>query len=306
MADHGLVQAAPLFPMASHGSWPALSVLAAAGVGLCCAALAVVLTTACYGFEDLFRKLPIHWAFWPAIGGIVVGLGGLIEPRALGVGYVQINAELGGRLALGALALLLVMKLVMWSVALGSGTSGGILAPLLIMGAAMGGLLAPVLPGGDAGSWALLGMAGALAGVTRSPFTAVVFAFELTRNTGTLLPLLCTCTIAHLLSSLVLKRSILTEKVARKGFHVMREYAVDPLEALFVREAMLTDVLSASEAQPIGVLLAEIRAVPAFRHQRLYPMLDESGALVGGDQLLGPSRSCGRPSTEDGGGVACA
>jgi CBS domain-containing protein len=268
--------------MASHGTWPALSVGAAAGMGLCCAGLAVVLTTACYGMEDLFRKLPIHWAFWPPIGGVVVGLGGLIEPRALGVGYSQISSELAGRLALGTLALLLVMKLIMWSVALGSGTSGGILAPLLIMGAAMGGLLAPVLPGGDSGSWALLGMAGALAGVTRSPFTAVVFAFELTRNTGTLLPLLCTCAIAHLFSSLVLKRSILTEKVARKGFHVMREYAVDPLEALYVRDAMLTEVLTVNGAESVADLLATIRAEPSFRHQRLYPTLDGDGVVTGG------------------------
>jgi len=281
MVAHGLVHPAPLFPMPSHGSFSAVFVLAAAGVGIASAALAWVLTTACYGAEDLFRKLPIHWAFWPAIGGVVVGLGGLIEPRALGVGYVQIDAELSGRLTLGALALLLVMKLVMWSVALGSGTSGGILAPLLIMGAAMGGLLAPVLPGGDSATWALLGMAGALAGVTRSPFTAVVFAFELTRDSGSLLPLLCTCVIAHLVSSLILKRSILTEKVARRGFHVMREYVVEPLEALFVREAMLTDVLTATSDQPVEELLAEIRTEPRFRHQRLYPVLDDQGDLLG-------------------------
>lgn len=282
MASHGLIRPAPLFPMSSLGSWPALSVLAAAGMGLCCAVLAVVLTTACYGAEDLFRKLPIHWAFWPALGGIVVGLGGLIEPRALGVGYTQISAELGGRLALGALALLFVMKLVMWSVALGSGTSGGILAPLLIMGAAMGGLLSPILPGVHTGGWALIGMAGALAGVTRSPFTAVVFAFELTRDTGTLLPLLCACTIAHVLSSLFLKRSILTEKVARRGFHVMREYVVDPLEALFVREAMLIEVLTARPDDSIRDFLAEIQTVPSFRHQRLYPVISDDGVLIGG------------------------
>ncbi|HUZ81239.1 MAG TPA: chloride channel protein, partial [Gaiellaceae bacterium] len=281
MATHGLIHRAPLFPVGAHAPYPPLSMAAAGGMGIATAVLAVVLTTCCYGAEDAFKKLPIHWAFWPAIGGVVVGLGGLIEPRALGVGYVQIGAELTGKLALGSLALLLVMKLVMWSVALGSGTSGGILAPLLIMGAALGGLLAPVLPGGNEATWALLGMAGTLAGVTRSPFTSVVFAFELTRDLGSLLPLLCTCAIAHVASSLILKRSILTEKVARRGFHVVREYGVEPLEALYVREAMLTGVLTAVPEQSIAELLAEIRSEPVFRHQRLYPVLDANNALIG-------------------------
>lgn len=124
-------------------------------------------------------------------------------------------------------------------------------------------------------------MAGTLAGVTRSPFTAVVFAFELTRDSGSLLPLLCTCVIAHLVSSRILKRSILTEKVARRGFHVMREYVVEPLEALFVREAMLTDVLTTISDQPVEELLAEIRTEPRFHHQHLYPVLADDEVLVG-------------------------
>ena len=148
------------------------------------------------------------------------------------------------RRAIGALALLLVTKLIVWSIGLGSGTSGGILAPLLMMGAALGGIMAPILPGGDPSVWATLGMAGTMAGVTRSPLTALVFTFELTHSTDLLLPLLLVCTTAHLVSTLTLKRSILTEKVARKGFHVVREYAVDPLEALFVRDVMSTDVFT--------------------------------------------------------------
>ncbi len=127
--------------------------------------------------------------------------------------------------------------------ALGGGTSGGILAPIMMMGAALGGILGHVLPGTTPGVWALLGLAGAIAGVTRSPFTAIVFAFELTHDQNSLLALLVAATVAHLVSVLVLKRSILTEKVARRGFHVMREYAVDPLEATFVREVMDTDIL---------------------------------------------------------------
>jgi chloride channel protein, CIC family len=281
LAAHHLLAAAPLFPVPPHGAFSGADLAAAGAVGVASGLLAWALTGAVYGAEDLFKKLPVHWAWWPAIGGLVIGAGGLIEPRALGVGYASIHAELAGQIALGGLVTLLVVKLVIWSVGLGSGTSGGILAPLLIMGAALGGIMAPVLPGGTAATWALLGMAGALAGVTRSPFTAIVFAFELTHDTGSLLPLLITCSIAHLISSLVLKRSILTEKVARRGFHVVREYQVEPLEALFVREAMQADVLTARPDEPVTALAARAAATPAARRQRLYPVLDETGALLG-------------------------
>ena len=211
------------------------------------------MTQAVYRSEDLFKKLTghLHWMWWPMIGGLVIGVGGLIDPRALGVGYDTIHAELLGQLGVGALLLLFVVKLVIWSGALGSGTSGGILAPIMMMGAAIGGMLGHVLPGASPGVWALIGMAGAIAGVTRSPFTAIVFAFELTHDQNSLLALLVVATVAHLVSVLVLKRSILTEKVARRGFHVMREYAVDPLEATFVREVMDTDVYTVEPDRPL-------------------------------------------------------
>jgi CIC family chloride channel protein len=169
---------------------------------------------------------------------------------------------------------------VIWSVALGSGTSGGILAPLLMMGAALGGIMGSVLPGGGA-TWALLGMAGALAGVTRSPLTSIVFTFELTHDTGSLLPLLVTCVIAHLISTLILKRSILTEKVARKGFHVVREYSVDSLEALFVREVMDTDVVSASSNDTVLDAYERVGGVPGAVRQHLMPVVDGQDRLLG-------------------------
>ena len=276
-----LLKAAPLFPVPPHGDFGATSVLAAAVVGVAGGALAWVLTRAVYGAEDAFKRLPIHWAWWPAIGGLVVGLGGLIDPRALGVGYDSIGDELAGRLAVGALGALLLVKLVIWAVSLGSGTSGGILAPLLMMGAAMGGLMAHVLPGGGTSTWALMGMAATLAGVTRSPFTSVVFAFELTHDTGSLLPLLMCCTVAHLMSALTLRRSILTEKVARRGFHVLREYAVDPLEALFVRDVMATEVATVPPERAAADVRAVLGASPRDRRQRLYPVIDAHGRLQG-------------------------
>ncbi len=250
-------------------------------IGIACGGLAWVMTRCVYGAEDLFGRLLLHWSWWPALGGIVVGVGGLIDPRALGVGYDTIGAELAGRLALGTLLVLLLVKLVIWSVALGSNTSGGILAPLLMLGAALGGLLGSVLPGAGEGTWSLLGMAAALAGVTRSPFTSIVFALELTHDVNALLALLIACTIAHLVSVLTLKRSILTEKVARRGYHVTREYEVDPLHALLVRDVMDTEVVTVEPSIRAAGLYRRLPEGSDERRQRLYPVLDCEEAIIG-------------------------
>jgi CIC family chloride channel protein len=277
----GLLRAAPLFPMSAHGTLGFSVTLGAVLVGVACGGLAWVMTRCVYGAEDLFGRLPLHWSWWPALGGLVVGVGGLIEPRVLGVGYDTIGAELAGELALGTLAVLLVVKLCVWSIALGSNTSGGILAPLLMLGAALGGILGAILPGADEGTWALLGMAAALAGVTRSPFTSIVFALELTHNVNALLALLVACTIAHLVSVLTLKRSILTEKVARRGYHVSREYEVDPLHALLVRDVMSTDVLTVDPRTTTAELYEQLPEGTLARRQRLYPVLETDGGLLG-------------------------
>src|SRR5919201_2953398 len=158
----GLLRPEPLFPLSAPAPHGAAVLWGSLVIGIAGGASAWVLTKAVYGAEDAFKKLPIHWMWWPAIGGLVVGIGGLIQPRALGVGYDTIQAELAGRLAIATLLSVFLVKLVIWAIALGSGTSGGILAPILIMGAAVGGVLAPVLPGGSVGAWSLLGMAGAL------------------------------------------------------------------------------------------------------------------------------------------------
>ncbi len=283
MASAGLVSPQPLFPVPSHAALGGVVLLGAVVVGVACGFAAWLLTQAVYRSEDLFKKLTghLHWMWWPMIGGLIIGLGGLIDPRALGVGYNTIHAELLGQLGVSALLLLFVVKLVIWSGGLGSGTSGGILAPILMMGAALGGVLGHVLPGTSPGVWALIGMAGALAGVTRSPFTAIVFAFELTHDQNSLLALLVVATVSHLVSVLVLKRSILTEKVARRGFHVMREYAVDPLEATFVREVMSTDVYTVEPTRTITEIYQALAEGSPERRQRLYPVLDAAGTLVG-------------------------
>ncbi len=132
LADGGFLAAAPLFPVPPHLPLDDGALLGALAVGLVGGLLAWLLTACVYGAEDLFTRLPIHWMWWPIIGGAVIGIGGLLDPRALGVGYDSIRAELAGNLPADALLLLLVTKLVIWSLALGSGTSGGILAPLLL------------------------------------------------------------------------------------------------------------------------------------------------------------------------------
>ncbi len=283
-ANAGLVGPVPLFPVPAHPILDDVGLVSALAVGIAGGLTAWLLTACVYGAEDgfkwVFARVRVHWMWWPAIGGLVVGVGGLLDPRALGVGYDSIRAELAGQVAPAGLLTLFGVKLAIWAVALGSGTSGGILAPLLLMGGAVGGLMSPVLPGGSEAIWCLVGMAAALAGVTRSPFTGVIFALELTHDQNSLLPLLIACVAAYAISVLALKRSILTEKVARRGFHVMREYAVDPLEALFVRDVMRTDVVSLEAAHP----LADLGAVLMDRQsdgQRLFPVIGPDRALVG-------------------------
>jgi H+/Cl- antiporter ClcA len=276
----GLLRGAPLFPVPPHPPLPTSLLLGAAAIGVVAGLLAWVMTRCVYAAEDAFTRLPLHWTWWPAVGGLVVGLGGLVEPRVLGVGYDTIGDSLAGRLAVGTLAAVLVGKLVVWSIALGSNTSGGILAPLLMMGAAAGGLAGHLLPGAGPATYALLGMAATLAGVTRSPFTSIVFGVELTHDVGVLPALLAACTIAHLGSVLLLRRSILTEKVARRGYHVSREYAVDAMQALFARDVMETDVVTVSPDTTMGELYAQLPEGSAERRQRLYP-------VVAADRLLG-------------------
>jgi H+/Cl- antiporter ClcA len=228
-----LFDAAPLFALqtAAAASSAFLSSLIA---GLLSGILAALLTLALYKTEDLFEKLKLHWMWWPALGGLVVGIGGYIEPRALGIGYDVIGDLLNNRVALGIVLSLIVVKAVIWVVALGSGTSGGVLAPLLMLGAALGILLAPVLPGGSASLWALVCMASVLGATLGAPLTAVVFALELTHDSTALLPVLLATMTAYGFNALTMRRSIMTEKIARRGRHIYREYGLDPLERMHV------------------------------------------------------------------------
>jgi H+/Cl- antiporter ClcA len=248
-------------------------------IGIAGGLLSGLLTQMVYACEDAFQKLPIHWMWWPMIGGVVVGVGGLIEPQALGVGYDNIANMLDGHVIAMAAVLLLVVKAIIWSVALGSGTSGGVLAPLLIMGGAMGAVLSGILPEATPGFWPLLAMAATMGGTMRAPLTATFFAVELTGNTHVLVPLIAACATAHAVTVLLLKRSILTEKVARRGHHLVREYRVDPFALTRVREVMTTAV----ESVPATMTLhgaATFLTAPETRHPS-FPVIDEQGLVLG-------------------------
>jgi len=249
--------------------------------GVAAGALSALLTVGVYAMEDLFKKLPIHWMWWPAIGGLFVGLGGLIFPQALGVGYDTIGTLLQGNVTIGIFAGVLLVKSAIWMISLGSGTSGGVLAPLLMMGAALGGIESIFLPHYGLGFWPLVSMGAILGGTMRSPFTGIIFAIELTHNFNMLLPLLVACFLAHAFNVLTLKRSILTEKISRRGYHLSREYSLDPLEILFAREVMRTNVV----ALPGNGTLDEVRELVLHdgrpQGQYLFPLVDKENNLLG-------------------------
>jgi H+/Cl- antiporter ClcA/predicted transcriptional regulator len=271
----------PLFPVPTHPLFIGpMGLLGCALVGLLAGGLSALLTVSVYAAEDAFQRLPIHWMWWPALGGLAIGIGGLIFPQALGVGYDTIAGLLQGSVTTHVILGVLLVKWFIWAVSLGSGTSGGVLAPLLMMGGALGGLEAMFLPNEGAGFWPLISMGAILGGTMRSPFTSIVFAFELTHDANVFLPLLVGSVIAHAFTVLTLKRSILTEKVARRGYHLSREYAVDPLEILFAREVMRTTIA----VLPATSTIAQIQASLNSDHrqkQRLLPVVNADGTLAG-------------------------
>jgi H+/Cl- antiporter ClcA/CBS domain-containing protein len=272
-----LVGSGPLFPFAAATPTGIEPVAISAALGLVTGLEAALLSWILYRIEDGFHALPIHWMWWPAIGAIVVGIGGIFDIRVLGAGYGSIQALVNGDLLVKAVLLLLVVKAVVWLVALGSGTSGGILAPLLILGGCAGFLIGQYLPG-DPGFWAMVGMAGVMSGTMRAPMTGALFAAELTNHLSALPETIAAGTAAYAVSVLVMKRSILTEKIARRGRHILREYTVDPLEFLLAGQVMTPDPTTL----PGTMSLTD--AVTFFTEEALhrsYPVVDGQGRLLG-------------------------
>jgi len=268
----------PIFPVNPHPLVDGNIMIFALLVGLSSGLVSGIVTQCVYFFEHLFEKLPVHWMWWPALGGLVVGVGGYFEPRVLGVGYELIHALLSGHL-IGWLALsLLLGKSVVWACALGSGTSGGVLAPLLIIGGALGAVLAHWLPVGDAGLWAMIGMAAMMGGTMRAPLTAMIFALELTHDINVLPALLIGCVASYALTVFIMPRSILTEKVTRRGYHINCEYGVDPLSITRVQDVMETELQTIPDT--MSLLEHSQMLAKGTRHQASL-ILNANGDLVG-------------------------
>jgi CIC family chloride channel protein len=274
-----LLGTAPLFPLPLTPSPDLIIILSSAFVGLVAGLAATLLTYAVYASEDFFKRLPLNWMWWPAIGGLVIGLGGLVAPRALGVGYDTIGLLLLGKIALETAAVLALVKSVIWSVSLGSGTSGGVLAPLMTMGGSLGLLESLVLPSGMSSLWVMVSIGSIIGGTMRSPFTGAIFTLELTNDVNALAPLLVGVLVAYLVTVFTMKRSILTEKVARKGVHVAREYGVDVLEQVPVARVMHKDFELIDSETTVAALLARWAATDGRTVG--YPVLGRDGGLSG-------------------------
>ena len=273
------MSALPLFPFSGSMEVSLLALGGWALMGLLGGLLSGLLTQLVYGCEDTFAKLPIHWMWWPMLGGVVIGVGGYFEPHALGVGYDDIAALLRGDFVLRAALMLLAVKAVIWAVALGSGTSGGILAPLLIMGGAMGAALSGAMPAAAPGFWPLIAMAATMGGTMRSPLTATFFAVEVTGNTHVLLPLITACSVAHVATVLMLKRSILTEKIARRGHHIVREYRIDPFALTRVSDVMTKEVVSVPDTMTLHAAVVFLTR-PETVHPS-FPVIGADGRVLG-------------------------
>ena len=276
----------PVFAMPAVGMTSPAALLSYVLLGLAVGVLSVGVTRAVYEIEDAFEHLPIHWMWWPAIGGVVVGVVGIFAPRTMGVGYDNIAGILGGSMPIKVLFYFMVLKFISWSVSLGSGTSGGTLAPLFTIGGAIGalaGLAATSMfpnAGIDPRVAALVGMAALFAGASRALMASVVFAFETTLQPHALMPLLAGCTAAYLISAILMKNTIMTEKLARRGVRVPSEYAADFLDQLLVSTFCKRDVVSFRADTPISELRDRMWTDRAMSHQG-FPVVDAAGRLVG-------------------------
>jgi chloride channel protein, CIC family len=278
---------APVFAMPDlvqpGGGALAVYILIGALVGVA----SIGVTRLVYAIEDGFEKLPIHWMWWPALGAVVVGVCGLISPHTMGVGYDNIEHIVGGTLAGRAMMILVFWKLVSWAISLGSGTSGGTLAPLFTIGGGLGSALALganwLMPsvGIDVRIGALVGMAAMFAGASRALLASVIFAFETTRQPLGLLPLLGGCSAAFLVSCLGMRNSIMTEKIARRGARVLGEYSADFLDQLLARDFASKTVVSLAADERLGDVRARLQSGDTRMRHQGFPVVGKGGALAG-------------------------
>jgi H+/Cl- antiporter ClcA len=283
-ALHG---AAPFFALADLPVVSAGAIAGYAVLGGVVGILGVGVTKAVYSVEDLFEKLPIHWMWWPAIGGLAVGLVGVWSPRTLGVGYENITDVMAGGLPLGFVIFLGATKFLSWVIALGSGTSGGTLAPLLTIGGAAGAALGVVAQqfvpalGVDPRVCALVGMATMFGASSRAFLASLMFAFESTLQVHSLLPLLAGSVTAYAVSAMLMRNTIMTEKIVRRGVHVPNEYVSDFLAYATVgayASKPVTTLDGERSAESVAAWLDS--GEPGAGHQG-FPVVDAAGNLLG-------------------------
>jgi CBS domain-containing protein len=256
-------------------------------IGAIVGIFSIFVTKAVYVIEDLFEKLPLHWMWWPAIGAVAVGVCGFFVPRTLGVGYNNISDLLSHNFTVQFALTLCVVKFISWSISLGSGTSGGTMAPLFTIGGGLGTVLGAaalwLVPasGIDLRIAALVGMAALFAGATRALLTSVVMSFETTLQPLGLLPLLGGCTAAYLVSNLFMKNTIMTEKIVRRGVNVPSEYSADYLEQVLVRDVITKPVTSFRADQTLKEIQEWVWSKAEGSTHQGYPVLDEKGNLLG-------------------------
>jgi CIC family chloride channel protein len=287
IAFHGT---APVFSIPQLAQPGGQALIGYAIIGLIIGAIAAGITRATYGIEDLFEKvghkLRLHWMWWPAIGAVIVGVVGLIEPRTLGVGYENIIDAISGSVAGRALLMLALLKFISWSIYLGSGTSGGTLAPLFTIGSALGATLGSTVShiapsaGVTTSIGGLVGMAAMFAGASHALLASVVFAFETTRQPVGLLPILIGATTSYLMALSLARHSIMTEKLARRGVPIRAEYASDHLAHSFVRDFASEEVVTLSDGDTIAEVRRRAQPGGGETHQG-FPVLDANRLLVG-------------------------
>ena len=257
-------------------------------LGVICGFAAVGFTKLLYWVEDLFDHLPINDLWHPAIGAFFLGVIGFFIPRVLGVGYDTISDILHNNLALQVLLLLMIFKSLALVVSLGSGTSGGLLAPMFMSSAALGGAFAiginHFIPGAhlSPGAYGLVAMGAVFGAAARATFALIVFAFEITRNYDSVLPLMLTCVIADMIAIRFLPSSIMTEKLTRRGLTVPTDFEVGVLQVVKVSEVMRTDVPTIPPEMTVGELAERMgRGEPGFNMTQGLPICDADGKLVG-------------------------
>jgi H+/Cl- antiporter ClcA len=257
-------------------------------LGVICGLAAVGFSNALYWVEDQFGKLPVSDFWWPAIGGLGLGILGFFVPNALGVGYNIISGLLNDQYALSFVFIILIFKSLALLVSLGSGTSGGLLAPMFIMGAAMGALFANLInlmiPSAhlSPGAFALVAMAALFGSAARATFAFIIFAFEITHDYSSILPLMLTCVIAEGVALRFMQNSIMTEKLARRGIQVHQDYETDIMRDVRVGDVMERQPTTVASTMSVSELADHIaRNDPQYtRHQALL-ILDEKGELAG-------------------------